>query len=346
MLTSTPCTEIAPATVDWLWEPYLARGKLAILDGDPGTGKSFVALDLAARLSRGGPLPCGRPLDRPHTTLLLSAEDHAADTIRPRLSAAGADLSHIHVVTALGIDLSPLPQFPADLPALEQLVRVHAADLIILDPLLSFFPHDVWANSDQSVRRALTPLAVMASDTRCAVLCVRHLTKSGGSKAIYRGGGSISIVGVMRTGLLLASHPDDEKLLVMATSKTNAGPPGRSLGLRLEPGDSGHTVVRWCDPLDLTANELCTKADRVRPRDRARGWLKEQLATGRRRATEIEAAARVVGIAYSTLVRAKDALAVVSEQVYEGAERVWWWRDPSAGLGNPFAELEPLDDRF
>ena len=270
MLTSTPATDIAPATVRWLWESYIARGKLAILDGDPGTGKSFVALDLAARLSRGGPLPGGQVLDRPHTTLLLSAEDHAGDTIRPRLIAAGADLSRVHIVTALGMDLAPLPQFPADVPDLGQLIRFHSADLVVLDPLLPFFPREVWANHDQSVRRALTPLAVMASDTKCAVLCVRHLTKTGGSKAIYRGGASIGIVGAMRTALLLSPHPDDEKLIVLAATKTNVGVPGRSLGMRLVPHASGETVVSWGDALDLTANDLCGRGERVRPRETRR----------------------------------------------------------------------------
>src|SRR5215212_11478692 len=88
------CADITSADVSWLWKPYLARGKLAILDGDPGTGKSFVALDVAARLSRGGFFPDGQELDRPHVTLPLNAEDDAADTILPRLAATGADLAN------------------------------------------------------------------------------------------------------------------------------------------------------------------------------------------------------------------------------------------------------------
>src|SRR5881398_3739736 len=95
-----PLSRVRPARVEWLWPHYLARGKLALLDGDPGVGKSLITIDLAARLSRGGPLPDGCVAGRPHLTLLLSAEDGAADTTRPRAEAAGADLDRVVTVTA------------------------------------------------------------------------------------------------------------------------------------------------------------------------------------------------------------------------------------------------------
>ena len=97
--TAYPFSRYRPRRVEWLWEPYLARGKLSILDGDPGVGKSLVTVDLAARLSRGGPLPDGTPAGRPHVTLFLNAEDSVADTVRPRAEAAGADLDKLLFVT-------------------------------------------------------------------------------------------------------------------------------------------------------------------------------------------------------------------------------------------------------
>src|SRR5881398_2781595 len=97
-LNAEPLSNVRPETVRWLWEPYLPRGKLALLDGDPGVGKSLLTIDLAARLSRGGPLPDGSPSGRPHLTLLLGAEDDAADTTRPRAEAAGADLGRVVAV--------------------------------------------------------------------------------------------------------------------------------------------------------------------------------------------------------------------------------------------------------
>src|SRR5437899_202093 len=122
------CRDVQATTLDWLWPRYLARGKLAILDGDPEMGKSLVTLDLIARLSRGGPLPDGSVLAEPCTSLLLSAEDDAADTIRPRAEAAGADLARLVVPNFDG----HVPQLPHDIPALEELVTEHRAALVVI----------------------------------------------------------------------------------------------------------------------------------------------------------------------------------------------------------------------
>src|SRR5215831_20938152 len=134
-IPARPLSQIQTKTIRWLWEPYLPRGKLAIFDGNPGVGKSFITVDLAARFTRGGPLPGGKQLDRPHTTILLSAEDDAADTIRPRAETAGADLDRI---IALGAeDRAPL-FFPAQVSELEELIYAHAADLVVIDPIMAF----------------------------------------------------------------------------------------------------------------------------------------------------------------------------------------------------------------
>jgi RecA-family ATPase len=130
------CCDVRPAALEWLWPGYLARGKLALLDGDPGMGKSLITLDLVARLSRGGPLPDGTAAPRPITSVLLSAEDEAGDTIRPRAEAAGADLSRLVVPKFNG----RVPQFPDDLPALEELVVERGAELVVIDPLMAFLP--------------------------------------------------------------------------------------------------------------------------------------------------------------------------------------------------------------
>ena len=227
------CADITPTAVSWLWEPYLARGKLAVLDGDPGTGKSFVTIDLAARITRGSAMPGGRPATRSGAVLLLNAEDDATDTIQPRVIAAGGDPDRVRVVAAPGLGLERLPQFPDDLPALEQAIREADAALVVIDPMMAFFPPTVSANNDQCIRTALTPLAALAAATDACVLLVRHLRKAGGPSAIYRGAGSIGIMGAVRTGLVIARHPDDPELRVLAMTKTNVGVPGPSLGFRL-----------------------------------------------------------------------------------------------------------------
>jgi hypothetical protein len=340
-LHAKSCSDVRPVPVDWLWEPYLARGKLAVLEGDPASGKTFLALDLAARLSRGGPLPDGKLLARPLTTLYLSAEDDAADTLRPRAEAAGADLTRL-VVASPG--LGAIPRLPDDLVAIAALVHRHSADLVVFDPLAAFLPPTVSANNDQSVRRALLPLAVIAAHRGCVALLVRHLNKYGGSRSLYRGLGSIGIAGVIRSGLLLARHPDDPALRVLAQTKTNIGPPAPSLGFRLLPDDRGRVGVRWTGPVDLSADELCAAAEPVgkRPRERAAEWLRTELADGPRKASELIAAAARVGIAERTLERVKKDLGVKSERVQNGEKGEWVWSDPKSHRQSGQSEELPL----
>ena len=143
--------------------PIIARGKLSVIDGDPGTGKSFVTIDLAARISSGAALPCGGPSSAPASVLLLSAEDDARDTICPRLLAANSNPARIGILAAPGLEMDRLPQLPQDLDALEEAIRVTHAALVVIDPLMAFLPSAVHANNDQSIRSALSPLAAVAA---------------------------------------------------------------------------------------------------------------------------------------------------------------------------------------
>jgi hypothetical protein len=242
-------------------------------------GKSLVSIDLAARLSRGGPLPDGAPLDRPLTSLFLSAEDGDEDTVRPRLEAAGADLGRVVLAGGPGGRAARLPD---DLPALEELVAGLGVDFVVIDPLMAFLPPKVAANLDQCVRLALTPLAVLAARTRCAVLLIRHLTKLASARAVYRGQGSVGIVGACRAGLLLAPHPDDPAVRVLAVTKSNLGPRPSALGLRVRDGGGACEVVEWTGPVELTADEACRAPARLRAKDRATDWLRQELASGPR----------------------------------------------------------------
>lgn len=325
--TPVACADITPVAVSWLWEPYLARGKLAVLDGDPGTGKSFVALDLAARVSAGAALPGGAPA-APANVLLLNAEDDARDTIRPRVAAAGGDPDRVRVFYAPGIGQEWVPRFPDDMPQLARAVRESAAALVVIDPLTAFFAPEVRANSDQAVRLALAPLAALAAETDACILLVRHLRKAGGA-------GSIGIVGAVRTGLMIARHPDDAELRVLTVSKTNVGPPGRSLGFRLgRAAGSGQTVVDWTGPLDVSADDLfgsgVPQRAGLRTRERAAEWLRELLTGGAMRAPEVEAAARAAGIPERTLRRVKATVGVLSAATSHEGKVEWWWRDPAA----------------
>lgn len=345
-LTAAPLSRApSSAAVRWLWPRYLPRGKLAVLDGDPGVGKSLVTIDLAARLSRGGALPDGAPSGRPHVTLLLSAED-GTDTTRPRAEAAGADLDFI--ISVAGAGDSPL-SLPANLPDLEEQVRAYSADLVVIDPVMAFLPPEVAATLDQCVRRALTPLAALAERTDCAILLVRHLCKADAAKAVLRGLGSIGIIAAARAALLAAKHPLDPTLGVLAVSKSNVAGAGPSLGYRVSSDAAGRAVVDWTGPADLSADALGLRPElALRPRERATAWLGAELAGGPRRAAELFASAAGAGIPERTLERAKVELGARSHRVALTDGQEWYWYDPAAAwpkdapFKRPF-ELAPLD---
>lgn len=337
------CADVVPETVRWLWEPYLARGKLAVLDGDPGTGKSLVVIDLAARLSRGGTMPSGPVrFGARETVLLLNAEDDARDTIRPRVLAAGGDPQRVRVFAAPGIGMNRPPQFPQDFAQLEAAVRETRPALVVIDPLPAFFPADLF-----SLSRALLPFADLADETGACVLLVRHLRKAGGANPLYRGLGGVGIVGMARTALALSRHPDDPELRVLAPTKTNIGAPGAALGFRLAATEHGPAKVEWVRQLELTADDLFAPAASAgasaRARARAAEWLLRFLSNGRARATAVAEAARAAGIPARTLTRAKQLAGVSSFAEHTGAATQWWWDAPSAAAA-PSAPAEPQSE--
>jgi hypothetical protein len=320
--------------VRWLWPGRIPLGKLTVLDGDPGVGKSTVTLTIAAKVTTGSPFPDGA---RPEVgdVILLSAEDDIGDTIRPRLEAAGADLARcwvlpdVHPVDKDGKEEPPRPpELPADLFLLEDLVKSKGAALVVIDPLMAFLAGQVDSHRDQDVRRVLASMAYMAARTGAAVLIVRHMNKGTGS-ALYRGSGSIGIVGAARAGLLVAPDPDDDDRRVIAMSKENLGPRLPSLAYRLI-NDELYGVARvvWDGASKHTADEL------VRPRvdeDEAPALaeavrvLKEILADGPLAAGNVKRLAATAGVAERTLQRARHALGVTARRhgFGPGAHYVW-----------------------
>jgi RecA-family ATPase len=184
--------------VRWLWPGRLALGKLSLLEGDPGLGKSLITLDLCARLSRGLPLPDGSSGGEPCNCLVLNAEDGEADTVRSRLVALGADLDRVFVLSRRGLTGQTI-RLPSKLNVLADALKRTQARLTVIDPLVAFLDPGVASGNDQSVRRALTPLAALAAQHHTAIWMARHLNKQGGKQAIYRGGGSIGLIGACRS---------------------------------------------------------------------------------------------------------------------------------------------------
>lgn len=239
--------DVQPTSVEWLWRGYVPLGKLTLVEGDPGLGKSTVLLDLAARASVGGTTPTGEPL-AVLDTLLVTAEDDASDTIRPRLDRAGGDPARIHHVSSLTL--------PDDVDELRRHVAETGAKLIVVDPIVAHLRDGVRTENDHQVRRALAPVVDVAGEFGCAAIAVRHLRKGEGP-ALYRGGGTIGFAGLARSVLAVARDPDDEDRAVLASTKVNVARRPASLAYRLvADGPFDIARVAWEGESDHSAESL------------------------------------------------------------------------------------------
>lgn len=336
-------SDVVPEPIDWLWTGHVARGKLHDISGDPGLGKSTVTVDWAARVTTGKPWPDGQPGCDPAGVVLISAEDGVADTIRPRLAAAGADLDRVAVLTdvitgvdpATGDPVERLPELPTDVDVIAEAIGSVDAALLVIDPLMAALAGSVNSYRDQDVRRALAPLTRVAEQTRTAVIIVRHLNKGDSSHAIYRGGGSIGIIGAARLGYTVARHPDDPDnphRAVLAGTKANICQMPTSLAYQLVSDDlHGCARIDWEGDVTYTANDLLRPPQTAStvPTDRNSRWLFDYITEreGEAAFTDIREAAAAVGIAERTLRNAGKRLGVVINST--GFPRRTSWRLPS-----------------
>jgi hypothetical protein len=327
-------SDLTPEPVDWLWPGVLATGKLTLIDGDPNQGKSLFALDLAARLTTGRALADGHVPPGPQSVVLLGGEDGIRDTVIPRLIAAGADRSRIHVIGAPPVDGGPgrPPSLPEDCDLIAETMRRTASRLLIADPLFAYLSRSLCALNDSAIRQALAPLARLAEGTRSAVLMSRHLTKGTGKQAIYRGSGSIALIGLARAAFLVARAPNDPDLHVLACTKNNLGPLPPSLGYRIRRVDDDQAVLDWTGPVAMTADELVLGSLRAwgGALPEAIAFLEQLLQAGPVAAAEVYAKARTAGIADRTLNRAKIELSIQSEQQWCDGRKSWHWKLPAA----------------
>ena len=343
-------SEVEPERVGWLWPGRLPLGKLTVLDGDPGLGKSAMSLDVAARVSAGLELPDGRRCE-PAGVVLLSAEDGLADTIKPRLDAAGADTQRV-------VSLSTVPDgkterslsIPEDLPAVERAIRRVDASLVVVDPIMAFLSSNTNSHKDQDVRRALAPLAKLAERTGAAILIVRHLNKASGGNTLYRGGGSIGIIGAARSGLVVAEDPEDAERRILAQNKQNLCKPAASLVFTLETAPNGAARVLWCGQSELNASQILRAPPDEEEKtalSEAKEFLLSELSSGPMAARQVKKNAVEADVSERTLKRAKAALGVTSTKEADGS---WTWSLPAKGAkgdhaptDGPLGTLGPLD---
>jgi hypothetical protein len=301
-----PASQVVDERVAYLWPGRLPLDYLTILDGDPSLGKSLITLDLCARLSTGRPFPDGAPSPGPATSIILNAEDGAADVLCPRLRAMGADLSRILV-------WRPQPGEPLLLPAHAHVIHdaleeYHAA-LVVVDPLFAFLDPRVMAASDQHVRQALAPLADLARGYHCNFLMVRHPNKSRLANALYRGSYSIGFSALCRSTWLVGRHPEEPKRAVLAQVKNNLDPPQKSLAYAIV-ARNGQPALDWLGPCTWTADDLL-RSNRAAPvLRRAADLLTNLLKDGPKAYRELARAARLQGVSTRTLDRARRLLKI------------------------------------
>lgn len=320
--------DVIAKPVDWLWERWLARGKVTIIGGHGGEGKGTLTTWLAAELSHGGTWPDGTPAPKGRT-LFLIAEDGVEDTLKPRLALHGADDSQVSVVEAVreptGKDIAF--SIARHLDLLEGRIIADRIDLLVIDPISSFMPN-ADRNSEGAVRDLLTPLTALADRTGVAIICVLHLTKPNGTnrRPVQQLLGSTAFGAIARTVWMVAaiSNEPDETHRVLAVVKSNLA----IKPLALEWSRELDQPIKWHGETEHDISELLGGGTPSRPRDDAEGFLRELLADGPRLSESVTAAATSQGFSDSTLRRASKDIGILKRKGKGAAHAQWWWALP------------------
>jgi hypothetical protein len=303
--------------VEWLWRGYIPLGELTILEGHPGTNKSSLTDDLAARLTKGSPMPgVSAKRGRKHKSgaLFLSAEDSLSKTVRGRLLAAGADLTKIGALDSVII--------PDDLLRVEKAIAEIGAQLVVVDTVNDFLTCNVLGN--QAVRKALRPLRDLAERTNVAIVVIRHFTKGANGNSLLRGGGSTAITAVARSQLKLYKHPDDPHIRVLLQDKSTLGPISPSLLFEVAPTDTGYFRLDWHEECTLTVDDLERKHKNSPRLEAAEKLLLEKLAGGPREVNSLVKEARGV-CSKRTLDEAKRSLDIKTLREGNGQDHKVSW---------------------
>ncbi|MCC6228375.1 MAG: AAA family ATPase [Phycisphaerales bacterium] len=329
-------SDVRPEPVSWLWPGRIALGKLTLIAGDPGLGKSFLTLDMAARVSMGRAWPDAPGVaTTPGGVVLLNAEDGVADTIRPRLEAAGADLGRIVALAAIrslgvnGRESARMFDLSRDLTRLEETIGSEdGCRLVVIDPVTAYLG-GVDSHKNAEVRGLLAQLSAIAERHRVAVVAVTHLNKSGGGPAIYRAMGSLAFAAAARAAWAVSKDKDDPRRRLLLPIKNNIAPDTGGLAYRIESlGVDGCPVVAWePDPVNVNADDALA-SDRAEgggrtERDDAADWLRDYLGNGSKLARDVLIESKAAGFSKRTIDRAKPAAGVRTRKEAFGGGWVW-----------------------
>ena len=310
-------SDVELTSVDWLWKPYLPFGKLSVLQGNPGEGKTYFAMHLAAACTNGKLLPNMERME-PFNVIYQTAEDGLGDTVKPRLIEAGADLDRVLVIDDSDVQLTLSDE------RIEKAIIENNARLVIIDPIQAYLGADVDMNRANEVRPIFMRLGQVAQRTGCAILLIGHLNKAAGMQSLQRGLGSIDIAAAVRSVMFIGKLKHDPSMRILTHEKSSLAPPGASLAFSL--GDEGG--FRWVGEYDITADEMLSgiEPQRETKTQQAKDLICTLLAGGKQVLSEdIDKAALERGIPGRTVRDAKRELGdALKSKIVEGRKKVFW----------------------
>ncbi len=302
--------DVEVESVSWLWYPFIPYGKVKIIQGDPGDGKTTLVLQIIARLTKGESI-IDEKEQSPINVIYQTAEDGLADTIKPRLLSADADCSKVLV-----IDDRDTPLTMRDV-RLEQAIVETNAKLVVLDPIQGFLGADVDMHRANEIRPIMKHISELAEKYKCAIILIGHMNKCSVGKSAYRGLGSIDFQAAARSVLIVGRIKDEPEVRVVCQTKSSLAPEAKAVAFRLNE----ETGFEWIGELDITADDLLSGTVKGTKKQTAMDFLEKLLADGQMAQTEIIELARQKGISDKTLRNAKDELKIKSKRV----NNQWHW---------------------
>lgn len=305
-------SEVQSQEIEWLWYPFIPYGKLTIIQGDPGDGKTTMVLNLAAKLSKGEALDENMKVTEPVNVIYQTAEDGLADTVNPRLELAGADCERIIVIDESDKSLSMVDE------RLEQAIVRTGARLLILDPIQAYLGGGMDMNRANEARDMTKKLGALAEKTKCAIILIGHMNKASGNKAAYRGMGSIDFFAVARSVLLVGRVEGESNTRAVVQIKNNLAAFGHPKAFALS--EDG---FKWLGDYEITVDEvlggITPKANKM---EQAKQMLRELAETQSAvLSNEIFDRANELGISKRTLENAKKELGVQTRKI----NNAWYW---------------------
>ena len=305
-------SEVQSQKIEWLWYPFIPYGKLTIVQGDPGDGKTTLILNIAAKVSRGEGLENGMNVSKPINVIYQTAEDGLADTVKPRLEKAGADCERILVIDESDKSLSMVDE------RLEQTLLQTQAKMLILDPIQAYLGGGMDMNRANEAREMTKKLGILAEKYQCAIVLIGHMNKAGGNKAAYRGMGSIDFFAVARSVLLVGKIEGESNLRAVVQIKNNLAEFGHPKAFSLS--ENGFT---WIGDYEITADEVLggvvPKANKL---EQAKLFLRELSKNNNiMPSNDIFDIAEKNNISKRTLENAKKELGIKAKKI----NNCWYW---------------------